>query len=281
MLQVLDRVQVGGDVVADGGVRAASGLDRADALVGQHAGPAEEVGVLGGVDVVGHDRDRDVGGERAAQGRDERGLAGAHRAADADPHRAPVGVGQRGVPVLVYVDLRTQRDAPPRWRGVRRRCRAGERRRRAGRRPGRPRSRTGRRDRVASRREAGEHGLDAVRVEAEQAHRRAGRAGDRAVRRRERRVRRREPGGRATMPSATAWWGSGRRALTTPQIAWPARSRARPWARDARRRAGEAVRASSPSSRSAGSIVDAANAAATSPVVASRPRRNRPATPRR
>ena len=36
-LQLLDRVQVGGDVVADGGVRAAAGLHRADPVVGQHA----------------------------------------------------------------------------------------------------------------------------------------------------------------------------------------------------------------------------------------------------
>ena len=55
--QVLHRVEVGGDVVADGGVRAAAGLHGQDAARVQHPGPAQEVGVLGRVDVVGHHRE--------------------------------------------------------------------------------------------------------------------------------------------------------------------------------------------------------------------------------
>ena len=51
--QILDGVEVGGDVVADRGVRTSSGLHRGDPVVGQHRMPAQEVGVLGGVDVIG------------------------------------------------------------------------------------------------------------------------------------------------------------------------------------------------------------------------------------
>ena len=54
-LELLDRLEVRGDVVADRGVRAAAGLDRGDPLDRQHAGGAQELGVLGRVDVVGHD----------------------------------------------------------------------------------------------------------------------------------------------------------------------------------------------------------------------------------
>ena len=54
-LELLDRLEVGGDVVADRRVRAAAGLDRGDPLGRQHAGGAQELGVLGRVDVVGDD----------------------------------------------------------------------------------------------------------------------------------------------------------------------------------------------------------------------------------
>jgi hypothetical protein len=56
--ELLGGLQVGRDVVADRGVRAAAGADRADPVAGQHPGPAEEVGVLGGVDVAGDHRQR-------------------------------------------------------------------------------------------------------------------------------------------------------------------------------------------------------------------------------
>ena len=47
----------GGDVVADRGVRAPAGLHGGDPRVGQDGVPAQEVGVLGGVDVVGQHRE--------------------------------------------------------------------------------------------------------------------------------------------------------------------------------------------------------------------------------
>ena len=55
-LEVLDGQQVLGDVVADRGVRAGTGLHRPDPLGGQHPGRAQEAGVLVGVDVVGDHR---------------------------------------------------------------------------------------------------------------------------------------------------------------------------------------------------------------------------------
>ena len=84
-LELLDRLEVGGDVVADRGVRAAAGLDRGDALGGQHAGGAQELGVLGRVDVVGDDAEARLVRKRAAQRGDQAALAGADGAADADP----------------------------------------------------------------------------------------------------------------------------------------------------------------------------------------------------
>ena len=54
--QIVDRVEVGGDVVPDGGVRATTGLHGGDAPVGQYSMTAQKVGVFGGVDVVGEHR---------------------------------------------------------------------------------------------------------------------------------------------------------------------------------------------------------------------------------
>ena len=85
--QVVDGVEVGGDVVADGGVRAAAGLHGRDALVGQHGVPAQEVGVLGGVDVVGQHRQRQFVAQLAAQRGHQRGLARTDGSADADAQR--------------------------------------------------------------------------------------------------------------------------------------------------------------------------------------------------
>ena len=84
-LELLDRLEVGGDVVADRGVRAAAGLDGGDALDRQHARGAQELGVLGRVDVVGHDAQAGLGAQRAAQRGDQAALAGPDGAADADP----------------------------------------------------------------------------------------------------------------------------------------------------------------------------------------------------
>ena len=91
--QVVDGVEVGGDVVADRGVRAAAGLHRGDPLVGQHGVAAQEVGVLGGVDVVGQHRQRQFVAQLPAQRGDQRGLAGADRPAE------PMRSGSPGVAV--------------------------------------------------------------------------------------------------------------------------------------------------------------------------------------
>ena len=85
--QLVDGVQVGADVVADRGVRAAAGLHRPDPRRVEHAGPAQEVGVLGGVDVVGDHAQAQLTGEGPAQRRDQGGLARPDRPADADPQR--------------------------------------------------------------------------------------------------------------------------------------------------------------------------------------------------
>ena len=87
--EVVDGVEVGGDVVADRGVRTSAGLHRGDPLVGQHGVTAQEVGVLGGVDVVGQHGQRQPVAQLPAQRGDERRLAGADRTADADAQRLP------------------------------------------------------------------------------------------------------------------------------------------------------------------------------------------------
>ncbi|CPU62701.1 Uncharacterised protein [Mycobacteroides abscessus] len=94
LLEVLDGEEVGGDVVADRGVRARAGLDRADALGVEHARGAQEPRVLVRVDVVGDDPEAQHLGQLAAQERDERALAGADGAGDAEAQRA--GRGGRG-----------------------------------------------------------------------------------------------------------------------------------------------------------------------------------------
>ena len=95
-LEVLDGEQVGGDVVADRRVRARPGLDGADPLRVQHAGRAQESGVLVGVDVVGDDGDGQRARQLAAEQRDQRGLAGADGSADAQPQGTGGGAAGRG-----------------------------------------------------------------------------------------------------------------------------------------------------------------------------------------
>src|SRR5690606_33159798 len=84
----------------DGGVRAAAGLDGGDALLVEDARPAQEVGVLGGVDVVGDHAEL----ERRAEGPAERGhqgrLAAADGAAHAEPERSAAAVGGAVVVVM-------------------------------------------------------------------------------------------------------------------------------------------------------------------------------------
>ena len=69
-LELVDRLEVRRDVVADRRVRAAAGLDREDPVGRQHAGAAQELRVLGRVDVVRDDADARA--RRRASGRARR-----------------------------------------------------------------------------------------------------------------------------------------------------------------------------------------------------------------
>ena len=71
-------------VLADGGVRAAAGLDAADPLGGSAPRAHEELGVLVGVDVVGDDREAVAIAQPLAQPVEQRRLARSDRPADAD-----------------------------------------------------------------------------------------------------------------------------------------------------------------------------------------------------
>src|SRR5262249_5670797 len=68
-------------------MRAAAGLDAEDALGRQRARARKELGILFRIDVVGDDGDVVLVAHMLAQAIDERGLAGADRAADADAKR--------------------------------------------------------------------------------------------------------------------------------------------------------------------------------------------------
>jgi hypothetical protein len=107
---------------ADGGVRAAAGLDAHDALRRQRAGAGQEFRVLARVDVVGDDGDVVRAAQAAAQPLGQRGLAGAHRAADADPERS---VAHERNSLVYWVSWRMERRsstgaAVPSGRGPRR-----------------------------------------------------------------------------------------------------------------------------------------------------------------
>ena len=82
--ELLERVEVVADVLADGRVRTAAGLDGADALGGERAMPVEELGVLAREDVVGDDAEAHAIAQRAAEREDERGLAAPDGSANAD-----------------------------------------------------------------------------------------------------------------------------------------------------------------------------------------------------
>lgn len=90
-LEFLEGEEVGGDVVADGGVGATTGLDGADAFGGKGAMADEELAVLAGEDVVGDGGEVHAFAESAAEFEHEGGLAGTDGAADADGE-GPLGV---------------------------------------------------------------------------------------------------------------------------------------------------------------------------------------------
>ena len=85
-----DRGEIDRGVLADRGVRAAAGLDAADALRRQRAAAGEEFGVLAGVDVVGDRDDLEAVAHALAQTIHQRGLARTDRPADADAQRPAI-----------------------------------------------------------------------------------------------------------------------------------------------------------------------------------------------
>ena len=90
VLEVRDGLQVHRGVLAYGRVRAAAGLDAAHALGGERPLTDEKLGVLFGVDVVGHHRQVDPRPQLPAQVINQRRLAAAHGAGDADAEGARV-----------------------------------------------------------------------------------------------------------------------------------------------------------------------------------------------
>ncbi len=78
-------------------MRAASGLDSADALRRQRAAPGQELGILPGIDVVGDRHQLEAAAHFLAEPVHQRGLARADRSADADAQRvrAPIVAHER------------------------------------------------------------------------------------------------------------------------------------------------------------------------------------------
>ena len=87
-------LQVDRRVLANGGMRAAAGLDAEDALFGKRLDAIQDQRVLLRVDVVGDDGDGIAVAHRLAEHLRQRGLAGADRAADPDAKR-PVRIHVR------------------------------------------------------------------------------------------------------------------------------------------------------------------------------------------
>src|SRR4051812_16980650 len=85
--QLFESEEVVADVLANGGVRAAAGLDGADPCFGQRLVAHQELGVLAGEDVVRHHSQGDPIPQLATEGEEERGLAASDGSADADRER--------------------------------------------------------------------------------------------------------------------------------------------------------------------------------------------------
>ena len=84
VLQLRHRLQVHGRVVPDRGVRTAAGFDSPDALGRKRALPEQELGVLAGIDVVGHNGQAAAAREAAAKAVDQGRLARSDGTRDAD-----------------------------------------------------------------------------------------------------------------------------------------------------------------------------------------------------
>ena len=247
-----------------------------------------------------------VVGQQPAQRGDQRGLAAADRATDADaqragagraerPHRVvgqavvvPVGVAVARMMRLAGVVIRRQRASPPRWRGARRGCRrarwwstgsspSGVRMR--GARPRRRASSSRGASRAATR-------VDLERIEAEQPHRRGGDRADEVMQRAQRGVDRVEAGcagdaRRARSAASARRGGTAAAPRTRPlgQARSAGRSSCRPsvrliGAQSRRRCADRAARDRARRAASRPPQAAAANAASTGAVVSRRPSRN-------
>jgi hypothetical protein len=68
-------------------VGAAAGLYANDPLCLQGLGPHQKLGILAGVNIVGHHRQRQVIPQRQAELFHQSGFSGSHRAANANPYR--------------------------------------------------------------------------------------------------------------------------------------------------------------------------------------------------
>ncbi len=88
LLERGDGGEVHAGVVADGGVRAAAGLDADDAVRGEGFVADEKLGVLAGIDVIGNHRHGQGIAQPLAEPQDQHRLSGADGAADAETQRA-------------------------------------------------------------------------------------------------------------------------------------------------------------------------------------------------
>jgi hypothetical protein len=86
-MRPIEGVEVVADVLADGGVRAAPGLDRGDLVGGQGLVAVEELGVLAREDVVGDDPEPELVTQRTTEREQERRLPTPDGAADAHGER--------------------------------------------------------------------------------------------------------------------------------------------------------------------------------------------------
>lgn len=100
-VEVFEGEQVGGDILADGGVGAAAGFDGGDAIGFEGVMADQELGVLTGEDVVGDGAEVQLIAEGEAQLEHESGLAAADGTADADGEGAAVEVAvERGLALV-------------------------------------------------------------------------------------------------------------------------------------------------------------------------------------
>ncbi|EEY15495.1 predicted protein [Verticillium alfalfae VaMs.102] len=91
-VQVLERGEVGRDVLGHGGVRAAARLDGADARGRQGLVAGQELGVLAREDVVGHGGERVLFAQRPRERQHEGRLAGTHGSAVSSAWCASVSI---------------------------------------------------------------------------------------------------------------------------------------------------------------------------------------------